>query len=164
LAVSRTSLRSRGRPARPNIWRMTILVWFTRPSTGPELQFMVRPLVTASRSCSRPLANDAMPGRPTSRAAAIHCGRSWPVADRREPGQERDCRPDCAAGRPPGQPGPDRENLDVGDAVEGLSASTAHDLAAQGEAVAGLEHEPASAAGDGLGAVTNLVQGERHGH
>jgi len=48
-------------------------------STGPELQGMVRPLVTASRSCSRPLANDAMPGRPASRAAAIHCGRCWPV-------------------------------------------------------------------------------------
>jgi hypothetical protein len=41
---------------------------------------MVRPLVTASRSCSRPLANDAMPGSPASRAVAIHCGRSWPVS------------------------------------------------------------------------------------
>jgi hypothetical protein len=30
---------------------------------GPELQFTVRALVTASMSCSRPLANDAMPGR-----------------------------------------------------------------------------------------------------
>jgi hypothetical protein len=26
------------------------------------------------------LANDEMPGRPASRAAAIHCGRSWPVS------------------------------------------------------------------------------------
>jgi len=40
---------------------------------------MVRPLVTASGSCSRPLANDAMPGRPTLRAAAIHYGRCWPA-------------------------------------------------------------------------------------
>jgi hypothetical protein len=31
-----------------------------RPSTGPELHFMVRPLVTASRSCSRPLADDGV--------------------------------------------------------------------------------------------------------
>ena len=52
----------------------------TRPSTGPEFQFMVRPLVTASRSSSRPLAKEEMPGRPASRAAAIHCGRSWPVS------------------------------------------------------------------------------------
>ena len=50
-------MRRRDRPARPNIWRLIILMWFTRPSTGPELQFMVRPLVTASRSCSSPLAN-----------------------------------------------------------------------------------------------------------
>ncbi len=41
---------------------------------------MVRPLVTASRSCSRPLANDEMPGSSASQAAAIHCGRSWPAS------------------------------------------------------------------------------------
>jgi hypothetical protein len=79
-AVSRTRLRGRGRPARPNIWRLIILMWLTRPSTGPELQFMVRPLVTASRSCSRPLANDAMPGRPAVRAVSIHGGRFSPLS------------------------------------------------------------------------------------
>lgn len=49
-------------------------MWLTRPSTGPELQGMVRPLVTASRSCFSPLANDEMPGSPASLASAIHWG------------------------------------------------------------------------------------------
>ena len=40
---------------------------------------MVRPQVTASRSCSRPLANDAMPGRPALRAVSIHWERFSPV-------------------------------------------------------------------------------------
>src|SRR6266511_1842958 len=48
LAVSRTRLRSGGRPARPNICRLTILMWFTRLSIGPELQWVVRSRVTAS--------------------------------------------------------------------------------------------------------------------
>jgi hypothetical protein len=36
-AVSRTRLRSRSKPARPNIWRLSILIRLTLPSTAPEL-------------------------------------------------------------------------------------------------------------------------------
>jgi hypothetical protein len=43
-AVSRTRLRSSGSPARPNIWRLIILMWLTRPSTGPEFQRVVQAL------------------------------------------------------------------------------------------------------------------------
>ena len=67
-------MRSSGRPARRNIWRLIILMWLTSPSTRPELQGMVTLLVTASRSCFSPLANDEMPGSPASLASAIHCG------------------------------------------------------------------------------------------
>lgn len=38
--------------ARPNIWRLIILMWLTRPSTGPEFQRLVRPWTTASQSFS----------------------------------------------------------------------------------------------------------------
>jgi hypothetical protein len=79
-AVSRTRLRSSGSPARPNICLLIILMWLTRPSTGPEFQRLVRPWVTASRSCSRPLAKDDMPGSSAARTSLIHCGRSWPVS------------------------------------------------------------------------------------
>lgn len=36
VAVRRTRLRRRGSLARPNIWRLIILMWLTRPSTGPD--------------------------------------------------------------------------------------------------------------------------------
>ena len=73
-------MRSSGSPARPNICLLIILMWLTRPSTGPEFQRLVRPWVTASRSCSRPLAKDEMPGSLEARALLIHCGRFWPVS------------------------------------------------------------------------------------
>lgn len=37
-AVRSTRLRRSGSLARPNIWRLTILMWLTRPPTGPEFQ------------------------------------------------------------------------------------------------------------------------------
>jgi hypothetical protein len=40
-------------PARRNIWRLSILIRLTCPSTTPEFQCSVRPAVTASRSRSR---------------------------------------------------------------------------------------------------------------
>lgn len=36
VAVRKTRLRRRGSLARPNIWRLIILMWLTRPSTGPD--------------------------------------------------------------------------------------------------------------------------------
>src|SRR5262245_29285807 len=52
--VSRTRLRSRGSPARPYIWRLSILRRLTLPSALPEFQGRVRPLRTASGSSLRP--------------------------------------------------------------------------------------------------------------
>lgn len=37
------SLPKEGEFGRPNIWRLSILMWLTRPSTGPEFQQLVRP-------------------------------------------------------------------------------------------------------------------------
>lgn len=68
-SVGRTRLQSSSSPARPNIWRLIILMWLTRPSTGPEFHRLARPWVTASRSCARPLANDDKPGSPAGGAA-----------------------------------------------------------------------------------------------
>ena len=81
------------------------LQWLTRPSTGPELQGMVRPLVTASRSGFSPLANDEMPGSPASLASAIHWGRSWPVSLMSMPANARTWSDAVAArGSGPGWP------------------------------------------------------------
>jgi hypothetical protein len=68
----RNSFGSSARPARPNICRLIILMWLTRPSTGPEFQVVVRPAVTASRSDCKPLAKDVRPGKSSARTAAIH--------------------------------------------------------------------------------------------
>lgn len=54
--ANRTRLRRSWCPARPNIWRLSILIRLTWPSTAPELQGRVRPAMTASRSRSMPAA------------------------------------------------------------------------------------------------------------
>ncbi len=47
-SLNRIRLRRRSVFARPNIWRLSILMRLTWPSTGPLLQGRVRPAVTAS--------------------------------------------------------------------------------------------------------------------
>ncbi|MEV7728819.1 hypothetical protein AB0P15_29385 [Streptomyces sp. NPDC087917] len=42
---------------------MIILMWLTRPSTGPEFQWLVKPWMTASQSFSRPVAKLCRPGQ-----------------------------------------------------------------------------------------------------
>src|SRR5580658_8022025 len=76
--VSRTRLRSRGYPARPYIWRLSILRRLTLPSTLPELQGRVRPLRAASRSSLRPRAKECRAGRSLASAVVIHWSRRWP--------------------------------------------------------------------------------------
>lgn len=49
-------MRSREKPARPNIWRLSILIRLAWPSTAPELQGKVSPAMTASQSRSMPAA------------------------------------------------------------------------------------------------------------
>jgi hypothetical protein len=56
----------------------------------------------------------------------------------------------------------DRDDLDVGDALQRLPCPPAHDFAAQREPVAGAQHQPAHAAGHGLGAGTDLGFGQGH--
>src|SRR5258708_6606386 len=46
--ATRTRLRSSGKPARPYIWRLIILILLTVPSTTPDRQGRVRPFRTAS--------------------------------------------------------------------------------------------------------------------
>src|SRR5215471_10203950 len=69
----------------------------TRPSTGPEFHRLVRPAVTASRSCSRPLANEDRPGRPLSRDVA---DRLWEVVVAGELGEHGGERADVGLRRP----------------------------------------------------------------
>ena len=45
-----TRRRSSGKPARPYIWRLTVLILLTVPSTLPELYGRLSPLRTASLS------------------------------------------------------------------------------------------------------------------
>jgi hypothetical protein len=49
----------------------------TRPSTGPEFQWVVRPWRTASQSYSRPVAKVCGPGRSSARAA-VNQSLRWP--------------------------------------------------------------------------------------
>ncbi len=54
--ASDTRLRSSTTPARPNIWRLSILILSTCPSTTPKCRCRVRLAMTASRSRSMPAA------------------------------------------------------------------------------------------------------------
>lgn len=76
--AKRTRFRRRLKPARPNIWRLSILMRLTCPSTTPELQGRVRPATTASWSRSMPAARVWRPGRLSWRTALSHSGSRWP--------------------------------------------------------------------------------------
>ena len=68
--------RSRGNPARPYIWRLTVVIFLlTVPSTLPELRGRVRALRTASLPLRIPLAKERSSGRS---AAAASTGRGRP--------------------------------------------------------------------------------------
>lgn len=71
-------LRRRAKPARPNTWRLSILIRLTCPSTTPELQDSVRPAMTASRSRSMPAARVWRLGRSSWRTASSRCGSRSP--------------------------------------------------------------------------------------
>ena len=66
----RIRLRSRSNLARPNIWRLIILMRLTVPSTGPELKSRVSPAVTVSRSVASPRAKDRRAHRSSRRCAS----------------------------------------------------------------------------------------------
>jgi len=98
-ATSRKRFLSRGSPARLNICRFSILGSQTRPSTMSELQFVMKPAVTASRSVASPSAKPARPGSPLVVTSSIQVGS--PAARRPcasgASGQGRG----CACGRRP---------------------------------------------------------------
>ena len=62
--------------ARPYICRLSILMRLTWPSTAPELQGRLSPLVTASWSARSPVTKERSPGSPVARATVIHGSRS----------------------------------------------------------------------------------------
>ena len=51
------------------VWRLSILIRLTLPSTTPEFQGRVSPLTTASWSCLRPRAKDCRSGRSPSQSS-----------------------------------------------------------------------------------------------
>src|SRR5438105_8714891 len=73
-----TRLRSRPKPARPYICRLIILILLAVPSTLPELQGRVSPLMTACWSLRMPVARERRSGWPSSACMAVsHASRSW---------------------------------------------------------------------------------------
>lgn len=79
-------------PARPNIWRLSILIRLTWPSTAPELQGRARPVMTASRSRSMPAASLGRPGRSSCWTAASQSGRRSPWRSVSMTAKARTCR------------------------------------------------------------------------
>ena len=71
-----TRLRSRSKPARPYIWRLIILILLTVPSTLPEFQCRVRPLVTAFWSWRMPVARERSPAWSSASTAVSQASRS----------------------------------------------------------------------------------------
>src|SRR5580693_9071160 len=71
-----TRLRSRSKPARPYIWRLIILILLTVPSTLPEFQCRVRPLMTACWSLRMPTAKERRPAWSSASTAASQVSRS----------------------------------------------------------------------------------------
>ena len=65
-----TRLRSRSKLARPYIWRLIILILLTVPSTLPEFQCRVRPLVTACWSLRIPATRERNPDWSSASTAA----------------------------------------------------------------------------------------------
>ena len=80
-SVSRMRLRSRSGLARPNIWRLSILMRLTWPSTMPLFQRWLSPAVTASWSRRNPATNDRSAGCSSASAAAIQDSRFWPCSE-----------------------------------------------------------------------------------
>lgn len=71
----RTLLRRSTNRARPNVWRLSILIRLTWPSTTPEYHGWERSATTASRSRSRCWANRLRLGRSVEALAdSIHSG------------------------------------------------------------------------------------------
>lgn len=74
----KTRSRSSAKPARPSIWRLSILIRLTRPSTTPDFQGRVRPAMTAPQSRSMPAARVWRLGRSSWRTPSSHCGSRSP--------------------------------------------------------------------------------------
>jgi hypothetical protein len=73
---------------RPYIWRLIILILLTVPSTVPEFQCRVRPLMTAGMSVRMPAGKDRSPDWSSASAAA-----SQPSSERGHvPGERVDVR------------------------------------------------------------------------